>query len=59
MCLCDQNGCNEHHCDTKMCDCAFADPDHCIKVDPDGKLIFFIFVLGHGHGHGINTFLYS
>ena len=40
MCLCDQNGCNEHHCDTKMCDCPFADPDHCIKVDPDGELIF-------------------
>ena len=43
MCLCDQNGCNEHHCDTKMCDCAFADPDHCIKVDPDGKFFFVYF----------------
>jgi len=39
MCLCDQNGCNEHHCDTKMCDCPFADPDHCIKVDPDAPPI--------------------
>ena len=39
MCLCDQNGCNAKKCDTAMCDCPFADPDHCIKVDPNGKLI--------------------
>ena len=44
MCLCDSEGCNEKGCDTAMCDCPFADPDHCIKVDPDGKLIYYIFL---------------
>ena len=53
MCLCDSEGCNEKGCDTAMCDCPFADPDHCIKVDPDGKLIYililYIFLCFQGH----------
>ena len=51
MCLCDSEGCNEKGCDTAMCDCPFADPDHCIKVDPDGKLIYIIYIFLCFQGH--------
>jgi len=39
ICLCAKDGCNEKMCPKERCDCAFADPDNCIHIDPSATPI--------------------